>query len=111
MTDVGGTPRPLHLYTSQDICLHVARSCGGSLQLIGTQTRVWEVILSIKITHESLMNRSVKTGNTKFGGKPNELIVRRIFPTSYSGAVPDDEDLERVYLNLRPDILGNVGIG
>ncbi|CAE6535072.1 unnamed protein product, partial [Rhizoctonia solani] len=43
MTDVAGEMRPLHLLTAQEICQHVARNCGDSLQLIGSQTRVWQV--------------------------------------------------------------------
>ncbi|CAE6506020.1 unnamed protein product [Rhizoctonia solani] len=43
MTDVAGEMRPLHLITAQEICQHVARSCGDALQLIGSQTRVWQV--------------------------------------------------------------------
>ncbi|KEP53367.1 hypothetical protein V565_032220 [Rhizoctonia solani 123E] len=43
MTDVAGEMRPLHLLTAQEICQHVARSCGDALQLIGSQTRVWQV--------------------------------------------------------------------
>ncbi|KAJ1301100.1 hypothetical protein OPQ81_003516 [Rhizoctonia solani] len=40
MTDVAGEMRPLHLLTVQEICQHIARNCGDSLQLIGSQTRV-----------------------------------------------------------------------
>ncbi|KAG8695855.1 hypothetical protein FRC08_007522 [Ceratobasidium sp. 394] len=44
MRDVAGSLRPLHLSTSQDVCLYVAQRCGASLQLIGAQTRVWKVL-------------------------------------------------------------------
>ncbi|QRW25902.1 hypothetical protein RhiXN_10979 [Rhizoctonia solani] len=46
MTDVAGEMRPLHLLTAQEICQHIARNCGDSLQLIGSQTRVWQVTRS-----------------------------------------------------------------
>ncbi|CAE7131780.1 unnamed protein product [Rhizoctonia solani] len=47
MTDVAGEMRPLHPVTAQEICQHVARNCGDSLQLIGSQTRVWQVKRSV----------------------------------------------------------------
>ncbi|CAE6337736.1 unnamed protein product [Rhizoctonia solani] len=52
MTDVAGEMRPLHLLMAQEICQHIARNCGDSLQLIGSQTRVWQV------------KRSFSTGQT-----------------------------------------------
>ncbi|CUA78431.1 hypothetical protein RSOLAG22IIIB_13141 [Rhizoctonia solani] len=43
MNDVAGEMRPLHLLTAHAICQHIARSCGDNLQLIGSQTKVWQV--------------------------------------------------------------------
>ncbi|KAG8703946.1 hypothetical protein FRC09_003855 [Ceratobasidium sp. 395] len=43
MREAAGSLKALHLATAQDICQYIAQRCGGSLQLIGAQTRVWKV--------------------------------------------------------------------